>query len=46
MLHHKPDGVNVNRDCGSTHMESLIDYVKTHQVDAGVGLRWGTPTAA
>ena len=36
MLHHKPDGVNVNRDCGSTHMESLIDYVKTHQVDAGV----------
>ena len=36
MLYHKPDGVNVNRDCGSTHMESLIDYVKTHQVDAGV----------
>ena len=36
MLHHKPDGVNVNRDCGSAHMESLIDYVKTHQVDAGV----------
>ena len=36
MLHHKPDGVNVNRDCGSTHMESLIDYIKTHQVDAGV----------
>ena len=36
MLHHKPDGVNVNRDCGSTHMESLTDYVKTHQVDAGV----------
>ena len=36
MLHHKPDGINVNRDCGSTHMESLIDYVKTHQVDAGV----------
>ena len=36
MLHHKPDGVNVNQDCGSTHMESLIDYVKTHQVDAGV----------
>lgn len=36
MLHDKPDGINVNRDCGSTHMESLIEYVKTHDVDAGV----------
>lgn len=36
MLHDKPDGINVNRDCGSTHMESLIEYVKTHEVDAGV----------
>lgn len=36
MLHDKPDGVNVNRQCGSTHMETLIEYVKTHEVDAGV----------
>ena len=36
MLHDKPDGINVNRDCGSTHMESLMEYVKTHDVDAGV----------
>ena len=36
MLNDKPDGINVNRDCGSTHMEGLIEYVKTHEVDAGV----------
>lgn len=36
MLNDKPDGVNVNRDCGSTHMEGLIEFVKTHEVDAGV----------
>ncbi len=36
MLNNEPDGVNVNRDCGSTHMEGLIEYVKTHEVDAGV----------
>lgn len=36
MLHNSPDGVNVNRECGSTHMESLQEYVRAHQVDAGV----------
>ncbi len=36
MLNDHPDGINVNRDCGSTHMEGLIEYVKTHEVDAGV----------
>ncbi len=36
MLNDKPDGVNVNRDCGSTHMEGLIEYMKTHEADAGV----------
>lgn len=36
MLNDKPDGINVNRACGSTHMEGLIEYVKTHEVDAGV----------
>ena len=30
MLSDKPDGVNINAGCGSTHMESLIDYVKSH----------------
>lgn len=36
MLNDKPDGVNVNDNCGSTHMEGLIEFVKTHEVDAGV----------
>ena len=36
MLNQSPDGINVNRDCGSTHMEGLIEYVKTHELDAGV----------
>lgn len=36
MLNDKPDGINVNHECGSTHMEGLIEYVKTHEVDAGV----------
>ncbi len=36
MLNQSPDGINVNRDCGSTHMEGLIEYVRTHDLDAGV----------
>ncbi|MBR2453458.1 MAG: phosphoglucosamine mutase [Clostridia bacterium] len=36
MLHDKPDGLNINRDCGSTHMESLRDYVIAHKLDAGL----------
>lgn len=36
MLYDAPNGVNINDDCGSTHMEHLIDYVKTHEVDAGL----------
>ncbi len=36
MLNDQPDGVNVNAACGSTHREGLIEYVKTHEVDAGV----------
>ena len=36
MLANEPNGVNMNDGCGSTHMESLIEYVKTHKVDAGI----------
>ena len=35
MLANEPNGVNINDGCGSTHMESLVEYVKTHRVDAG-----------
>ncbi len=36
MLNQSPDGINVNDHCGSTHMEGLIEYVKAHDLDAGV----------
>ena len=30
-----PNGVNTNLNCGSTHIEGLQEYVKTHRVDVG-----------
>lgn len=36
VLHAAPNGVNINRDCGSTHIENLVDYVKNEGFDAGV----------
>ena len=35
-LHSAPDGVNINKNCGSTHIESLIEHVL--MVGADVGL--------
>ena len=32
----EPNGTNINDNCGSTHMENLIEYVKTNKLDAGV----------
>lgn len=36
LLHHTPNGENINDHCGSTDMTALIDYVKTHDVFGGV----------
>ncbi len=36
VMHNKPDGVNINRQCGSTYMDSLIDYVKENNMDLGL----------
>lgn len=36
MLFDKPDGININDDCGSTHMDNLMKYVKEHKLDAGM----------
>ena len=36
MLFDKPNGININADCGSTHMDNLIKYVKEHNLDAGM----------
>ena len=35
-LHNSPDGCNINADCGSTHMESLMAFVKAHNMDIGL----------
>lgn len=36
MLSDQPNGVNINDNCGSTHMESLMAFVKENHLDAGV----------
>lgn len=36
MLHNKPNGVNINEKCGSTHMEDLRNYVLEHGLDVGI----------
>lgn len=36
LLFDEPDGININENCGSTHMENLMAYVKEHNLDAGL----------
>ena len=35
LLSYEPDGVNINAECGSTHLEALQKYVTEHDLDAG-----------
>ncbi|MBQ4257553.1 MAG: phosphoglucosamine mutase [Clostridia bacterium] len=35
MIHNTPDGININDHCGSTHLESLMEYVREHHLAAG-----------
>lgn len=35
-IHNTPDGVNINKECGSTHMASLQAYVKSIGADVGI----------
>lgn len=35
LIGNKPDGLNVNRDCGSTHMDRLASLVKEQHLDVG-----------
>lgn len=35
VINNSPDGTNVNRDCGSTHIEGLQEYVRNHHLDVG-----------
>ncbi len=36
ILSASPDGVNINRACGSTHIEALAEYVVANKLDCGV----------
>lgn len=36
VLSAEPDGDNINRDCGSTHLERLAEYVVANGLDCGV----------
>lgn len=35
-LNEEPDGVNINENCGSTHIDKLAAYVREHDCFAGV----------
>ncbi len=35
VIHNEPDGTNINRDCGSTHIEVLQQFVKEKGLDVG-----------
>ncbi len=35
MIHDTPDGININDHCGSTHLESLQQYVRENGLAAG-----------
>ncbi len=35
-IHTNPDGLNINRDCGSTHMGDLVSAVLEHGADLGL----------
>ncbi|MCI8804845.1 MAG: phosphoglucosamine mutase [Clostridiales bacterium] len=35
-IHREPDGTNINKDCGSTHMESLKKFVIETKSDVGI----------
>ena len=35
VIANEPDGLNINRDCGSTHIENLQKFVKENNLDVG-----------
>ena len=35
VINNEPDGTNINRDCGSTHIEGLQAFVKEKGLDVG-----------
>lgn len=35
VINDRPDGININRGCGSTHIEGLREFVRQSRVDCG-----------
>ena len=35
-IHCEPDGLNINHNCGSTHMDDLVAAVREHGADLGI----------
>lgn len=35
VINDKPNGININKNCGSTHLENLIEVVKSNNCDLG-----------
>jgi len=38
VLHDKPDGFNINENCGALHTKSLSESVRTYRADIGIAL--------
>lgn len=36
ILFSKPNGININENCGSTHLETLVSFVKENNCDMGI----------
>ncbi|MCM1989737.1 phosphoglucosamine mutase [Oceanirhabdus seepicola] len=38
VINNDPDGININKECGSTHPEHLMQYVVNNKCDLGIAL--------
>ena len=36
IINNSPDGININENCGSTHLENLKEFVKENHMDLGI----------
>ena len=36
VIHNEPDGININRECGSTYINSITEYVRETGADIGL----------
>ena len=36
IINNNPNGVNINENCGSTHLEAISEYVKNNKFDLGI----------